>query len=103
MTMAAGARPGRRNAFRRYCTISQTASPCRRTRSRSRANEEIADYYRLHAAEFTAPAGLRPFAEVREQIRSQLGAAQRATLVAAWLDGLRRRTEIADLYVVEQK
>ena len=71
--------------------------------ARQPSDQEIADYYRLHAAEFTTPAGQRPFAEVREQIRSQLAAAQRATLVAAWLDGLRRRTEIADLYVGEQK
>ena len=34
--------------------------------ARQPSDQEIADYYRAHAAEFTTPAGLRPFAEVRD-------------------------------------
>lgn len=63
------------------------------------SDQELIDYYRAHTADFSTAAGARPFAEVREQIRTRLAAVQRATLVADWLTGLKRRTEIADLYV----
>jgi hypothetical protein len=61
--------------------------------------QEIADYYRVHQAEFSRPTGVRPFEEVREDIRSRLAASQHAALVSDWLEGLKRRTQIADLYV----
>ncbi len=67
--------------------------------SRPPSDQELIDYYRAHTADFSTAAGARPFAEVREQIRTRLAAVQRATLVADWLTGLKRRTEIADLYV----
>ena len=63
------------------------------------SDQELIDYYRAHTADFSTAAGARPFADVREQIRTRLAAVQRATLVADWLTGLKRRTEIADLYV----
>lgn len=67
--------------------------------SRPPSDQELIDYYRAHTADFSTAAGARPFAEVREQIRTRLAAVQRTTLVADWLTGLKRRTEIADLYV----
>ena len=67
--------------------------------SRPPSDQELIDYYRAHTADFSTAAGARPFAEVREQIRTRLAAVQRAALVADWLTGLKRRTEIADLYV----
>ena len=67
--------------------------------SRPPSDQELIDYYRAHTADFSTAAGARPFAEVREQIRTRLAAVQRATLVADWLTSLKRRTEIADLYV----
>jgi hypothetical protein len=67
--------------------------------SRPPSDQELIEYYRAHTADFSTAAGARPFAEVREQIRARLSALQRASLVADWLTGLRRRTEIADLYV----
>jgi len=63
------------------------------------SDQELIDYYRAHTADFSTAAGVRPFAEVREQIRARLSALQRASLVADWLTSLKRRTEIADLYV----
>ena len=63
------------------------------------SDQELIDYYRAHTADFSTAAGVRPFAEVREQIRARLAALQRASLVADWLTSLKRRTEIADLYV----
>ena len=47
----------------------------------------------------TSRRRVRPFSDVRDAIRTQLAATQRATPINEWLDGLRRRTEIADLYV----
>jgi hypothetical protein len=69
---------------------------------RQPSDQEVVEYYRAHAAEFSTAAGVRPFAEVRDGIRSRLAAAQRVTLVTEWLEGLRRRTQIADLYVAEK-
>ena len=63
------------------------------------SDQELIDYYRAHTADFSTAAGVKPFAEVREQIRASLSALQRASLVADWLTSLKRRTEIADLYV----
>jgi hypothetical protein len=66
---------------------------------RPASEQELIDYYRAHTADFSTPSGVRPFAEVREQIRARLSALQRTSLVADWLTSLKRRTEIADLYV----
>ena len=66
---------------------------------RPASDQELIDYYRAHTADFSTASGVRPFAEVREQIRARLSALQRASLVADWLTSLKRRTEIADLYV----
>ena len=63
------------------------------------SDQELIDYYRAHTADFSTASGVRPFAEVREQIRARLSTLQRASLVADWLTSLKRRTEIADLYV----
>ena len=66
---------------------------------RPASDQELIDYYRAHPADFSTASGVRPFAEVREQIRARLSTLQRASLVADWLTSLKRRTEIADLYV----
>ena len=66
---------------------------------RPASDQELIDYYRAHTADFSTASGVRPFAEVREQIRARLSTLQRASLVADWLTSLKRRTEIADLYV----
>jgi hypothetical protein len=70
--------------------------------AREPTDQEIAEYYRAHVAEFTAAGAVRPLAEVRTEIRTRLAAAQREALMKDWLEGLRRRTEISDLYVAEK-
>ncbi len=67
--------------------------------TRQPSDQELQDYYRVHQADYTTPAGVRPFAEVHDAIQAQVIALQRAALISDWLEGLRRRTEIADLYV----
>ena len=68
--------------------------------ARQPSEQELQAYYQAHQADYLAPGGgVRPFSDVRDAIRTQLAATQRVTLINEWLDGLRRRTEIADLYV----
>jgi hypothetical protein len=67
--------------------------------ARQPSDQELVEYYRAHAGEFSTAAGVKPFADVRDAIRSRVTDIQRSTLVTDWLEGLRRRTEITDLYV----
>ncbi len=68
--------------------------------ARQPSEQELQAYYRAHQADYALPGGeVRPFSDVRDAIRTQLTATQRVTLINEWLDGLRRRTEIADFYV----
>jgi len=67
--------------------------------TRQPSDQELQEYYRLHQADYTTAGAVRPFADVRDAILTQVTAAQRAALISDWLDGLRRRTEIADLYI----
>jgi hypothetical protein len=63
------------------------------------SDDEIAAYYRLHARDFTKDGVLAPYADVRNQVRSQLVAERRAGLVRDWLSGLRRRANLLLLYL----
>ena len=67
--------------------------------ARQPSDPELQAYYRTHQADYTTAAGVRPFSDVREAIRAEVSATQRSTAISEWLEGLRRRTEIADLYV----
>jgi hypothetical protein len=67
--------------------------------SASPGDEEILEYYRAHAKDFTRGGVVRPFAEVREEARQGLLAERRAMLVREWLASLRRRTEVNILYL----
>jgi hypothetical protein len=55
------------------------------------AADEVLRYYREHPAEFTRAGRLAPFAEVQPATQQKLAADRRRTLVAEWLDRLRRR------------
>ena len=63
------------------------------------SDEELAAYYRLRADEYTRGGVLAPFAEVRDEVRNRFVRERRATLVRDWLVGLRRRANIAQLYL----
>lgn len=64
------------------------------------ADDEIAEYYRLHAEDYTRDGKLAPYAEVRALVRARLIDERRDVLVREWLAGLRRRADIVDLYVL---
>ena len=63
------------------------------------SDDDILQYYKTHQADFTRGGTLRPFAEVREEVRQALIAERRALLTREWLSGLRRRTEVNVLYL----
>lgn len=62
------------------------------------SEEELVRYYRMREAEFTRDGVLQPFAEVRDELRARVAAERGASLIAEWLDTLRRRTDVQVLY-----
>jgi hypothetical protein len=62
-------------------------------------DDEILQYYRTHQSDYMRGGSVRPFTEVRDEIREVLIAERRALLTREWLVGLRRRTEINVLYL----
>ena len=63
------------------------------------AEEDMLAYYRTHTRDYTRDGVVRPFSEVREEVRQSLLAERRAGLVREWLASLRRRTEVNVLYL----
>lgn len=63
---------------------------------------ELVLYYRDHPAEFTRGAELRPFDEVRNEVRARLVTERRAVLIREWLAALRRRSDVNVLYLLGQ-
>ena len=63
------------------------------------AEEDMLAYYRTHTRDYTREGAVRPFSEVREEVRQSLLAERRAGLVREWLASLRRRTEVIVLYL----
>lgn len=61
--------------------------------------EDLLQYYRQHAQAFTRDGALQPFDAVRAEVGRRLLADRRAELVRDWLDGLRRRANVANLYL----
>ena len=67
--------------------------------ARQPSEQDSQAYYAAHAASFATAAGLQPFESARERVLADVVASQRAAAVSAWLDGLRKRTDVTDLYV----
>ena len=63
------------------------------------SDDELVRYYRAHEADFTRNGVLLPFEQVRDAVRQRLLADRRADLIRDWMVGLRRRVEVADLYL----
>jgi hypothetical protein len=61
--------------------------------------EDIGRYYRDHAERFTRAGVRAPFEEVRPQVVEAVDAERRRSLVTEWLEGLRRRGDVIDLYL----
>ena len=56
--------------------------------------EEILQYYRDHAAQFTQGADVRPFAEAHDVVKAALVAERRAATIRDWVADLRRRANV---------
>ena len=56
--------------------------------------EEILQYYREHAAQFTQGTVVRPFAEAHDVAKAALVAERRAATIRDWLADLRRRANV---------
>jgi hypothetical protein len=63
------------------------------------SDEDVVQYYRAHEPVFTRNGVLRPFVEVRDEARSRLLDEQRSRIIEEWLESLRRRADISDLYL----
>jgi hypothetical protein len=62
------------------------------------SDEDIAGYYRTHLDRFTIGGQPRPLDDVRQDVIQSLALDRRQAMVDAWLDGLRRRATITDVY-----
>jgi hypothetical protein len=60
---------------------------------------EVLGYYREHPAEFTSGGVLQPFEKVSESIQAKLAQNRRLALINDWTASLRRRADVAVLYV----
>jgi hypothetical protein len=58
------------------------------------SEDEIQQYYREHQPAFTRNGAVRPIEEVRDLVRAELIANQRAGMIKDWITGLRRRATI---------
>ncbi len=62
-------------------------------------SEEVERYYLDHPADFTRDGTLRPLEEVQAQAFDRLMTERRNSLIADWLDRLRRRFPVSVLYL----
>jgi parvulin-like peptidyl-prolyl isomerase len=60
--------------------------------------EELLAYYTAHRSEYIRDGSVPPFADVREIVRQQVENERRRLTITEWLAGLRRRTEVTELY-----
>jgi hypothetical protein len=65
----------------------------------SPGDEELRRYYREHSQEFTKDGQTVPFETARAQIEETLVTARREMLVDEWVNGLRRRADINNVYL----
>jgi hypothetical protein len=65
--------------------------------------DEVQRYYRDHPAEFTRNGRLAPLDEVQGQAQERMATERRRTLIADWLDRLRRRSSVTTLLTPERE
>jgi hypothetical protein len=65
-------------------------------------DDDLLGYYRARQQDFTVNGVVRPFEEVRDEIRSRVQQDRREAVVREWLTGLRRRASISVLYLPDR-
>lgn len=58
------------------------------------SEEEVLQYYRDHAAQFSRAGAVRSYADAHDDARAALIAERRAETIAEWIAGLRRRANV---------
>jgi len=61
-------------------------------------DEEVGRYYREHQQEFLRNGAIIPFDQARQNVVEAVRTERRRMLVDDWVAGLRRRSEIVDMY-----
>ena len=61
-------------------------------------DEEVGRYYREHQQEFSRNGAIVPFDQARQNVVEAVRTERRRMLVDDWVAGLRRRSEIVDMY-----
>jgi peptidyl-prolyl cis-trans isomerase SurA len=61
-------------------------------------DEEVADFYSRHRDQFARGGQVPPLADVRDAVRQRLTDERRSSLIEDWVNRLRRRAEVSDLY-----
>jgi hypothetical protein len=62
-------------------------------------DQEVADYYAEHAKEFERGGDIPPLASIEAAVRERLASERRRQLIAEWIAGLRRRSDVITLYL----
>jgi hypothetical protein len=62
-------------------------------------DDDLEKYYRAHQDEFSVNGVLRPFDQVRDEVRARVEQERREAFAREWVAGLRRRASIAILYL----
>jgi parvulin-like peptidyl-prolyl isomerase len=65
-------------------------------------DDEIETYYRNHLGDFTRGGQVVPVDAARAEIATALVATRRTTLIDDWVNGLRRRADVSNLYLTRR-
>ncbi|PYR59912.1 MAG: hypothetical protein DMF91_13570, partial [Acidobacteria bacterium] len=65
-------------------------------------DEELGRYYRDHPQTLVRQGQIAPLEAVRADVARIVSDERRATLIADWLAGLRRRADVIDLYLARR-
>ena len=64
--------------------------------------DELLAYYEAHRSEYVRDGRIPPFSDVRDIVRQQVENERRRLTITDWLAGLRRRTDVTELYPSRQ-
>jgi hypothetical protein len=60
-------------------------------------DDEVLQYYRTRAAEFTRDGRVLPFEEVQQDARQRASAERRRAMIAQWTRDLRARSDVVEV------
>ena len=63
------------------------------------SDDDLVRFYRAHTDDFSVNGALRPFDDVRDEVRARFVSTRREAFMRDWIEGLRRRASIVVLYL----